>query len=94
MAKTVITSATSFISASEALKRLDWRTLADLCADTGTRISSAADLQTDVNFLALLADASGMIEQACYAGGRYVREDIAAARAFADGLLALMRGQC
>ncbi len=77
MVKTVETSATSYLSAAEFLKRADLRTIGDLCSDTGSRIPAGA-LLTDANLAAALLDASGLVEQACLTAGKYHPVDLAA----------------
>ncbi len=76
-AKTVETSATSYLSAAQFLLRIDWRTVADLVSDDGTRVTKAA-LPADPNLAACLLDASGILEEACLVGGRYHPVDLAA----------------
>lgn len=76
--KTVETAAGSYLSATEALKRCDWRVFADLCSDTGTRIADASTLAANANFLALLLDASGVVEQAAMRSKRYSVADLLA----------------
>jgi hypothetical protein len=87
MAKTVDTSATSYCPADAAVLRIDWRTLADLCSDSGSRITNSATLQSNANFLALLLDASGEIESACLAAKRYRPADLAALTGAGQGKL-------
>ncbi len=79
MTQTVATSSTTYITAAEVLKRLDWRVLADLCSDNESRIggTSSSALLTNANFLALLRDASGELESACKVGERYSVADLA-----------------
>ncbi len=75
--KTVNTSAASYLTAAEFLKRADLRTVGDLCSDTGTRITAAALLTND-NLTAALLDASGILEQAMLRGQLYQPVDLAA----------------
>lgn len=84
-AKTVDTAAAAYISVAEVLKRVDVRTMADLCSDASARLGSSTDialmataLTTNVNFLALIRDACGEVESCCFAGGRYRPEDLTA----------------
>lgn len=77
MPKTVETSATSYLSAAEFLKRADARTVGDLCSDNGTRVS-VGSLSSDPNLAAALLDASGLLEMSCLRGGRYHPTDLAA----------------
>lgn len=83
MAKTVETSAASYMTPAELFKRCDVRVLADLCSDSGERLGSPTDvalmktaLASDPVLEALQLDASGRLEQACMVGGRYHEEDI------------------
>ena len=77
MAKTVTTTATSYCTAAEFLKRNDKRTVARLVADADDAVTQGA-LPTDPNLTACLLDASGMVESAILAGKRYEVEDLAA----------------
>lgn len=86
MAKTVTTNATSYLSVAEFLKRVDWRVVADLASDDGTRLAEAA-LTTNVNVLAVLLDASGDVESAAMMGGKYSAEDLAALTGVAQAKL-------
>jgi len=80
MAQTVNTATayTDYITATELLKRGDWRLFGDLCSDNNTRLASAAAVASDGNFLALLRDACAEIESACFVGGRYNALDLTA----------------
>jgi hypothetical protein len=73
---TLDTAASSYITAAEFLKRYDYRTIARYCSDTDTAITLAA-LPTNVNLLALLNDASGILEMAVLRGARYTASQIA-----------------
>ena len=82
---TIVSNPTSYLPALEALKRVDPRTLADLCNDMGSRIGADANgnvdntvLMADPNFNALLLSVSGEVESACMVGGRYMPQDLAA----------------
>lgn len=77
MAQTPLTSAATLCPAAEALKRIDKRTVADLCSDTGTAVD-AASVATNENFLAALLDATGEVEASAMKGGRYMPVDLAA----------------
>ena len=77
MAKTVLTSATTLLSAAEYLKRRDWRRVADLVSDTDARPTEAS-LASNANLAACLLDATGVCEQAALKGGRYTPADLAA----------------
>lgn len=74
---TLESAASSYLSVAELKKRIDYRVLADLCSDTGTRLTEAA-LLTNENLAALLADASAEFERACMCGERYKPADLAA----------------
>lgn len=76
MAKTVITSATTYCPVSEFLKRVDARVVGDLVSDSGERVASGS-LASDANLAAILLDASGMVEAACLVSGRYTPTDLA-----------------
>lgn len=92
MAKTVDSQSSSYLSATECLKRVDWRVFADLCSDDGTRLFDQATVAGSVNFLALLDDASGMVEQACFVAKAYTHDDLTALVAAASvGRAALYR---
>ena len=80
---TMISSTTSWLPASEFVKRSDPRTIADVVGDAGLRPYQNADgtidlsaLALDVNLLAALASASGQFEGAVYTGGRYTKDDL------------------
>lgn len=77
MAKTVATNASSYLSVAEFLKRFDWRVVADLVSDDGTRLAEAS-LPANTNLLAILDDASGDVESAAMMGGKYSAADLAA----------------
>lgn len=77
MAKTVLTSATSYLPASEVAVRHDVRILGDLLGDLGARLDAAA-VAASANLAAILLDASGIVESACLRGGRYTPVDLQA----------------
>lgn len=85
------TAASSYLTVAEFLKRYDWRTIARYCSDTGEALDEA-DLTTDVNLLALLADASGVLEMAALRGSRYSSAQLSAltgvAKAARDRIIA------
>lgn len=72
---TVLSSATAYCSVAEFLKRSDLRTVGQLASDTNVAVAEA-DLPYNVNVLAALDDASGMLESACLAGERYTPVDL------------------
>jgi len=82
MAKTPNSSAASPMTGADFLKRKDWRTVADYCADDDVRSATAAALLADAtkmaNLQAALDDAAGMVEGAALAGNRYTPADLAA----------------
>lgn len=77
MAQTVTSSASSYCTVAEFLKRVDLRTVGDWASDDGVRVLAGA-LTTDAKVLAALADASGELEAAALIGGKYTVEDLAA----------------
>lgn len=77
MAQTPLTSSTTYLSATQFLLRVDRRTVADLCSDTGTAVDADA-LAADANLAAALLDASGEVEAAAMKGARYTPSDLAA----------------
>lgn len=77
MAQTPESSASSYLTAAEFLKRADARTVGDLCSDDGTRVA-AASLPANANLAAALVDASAELESACMTGRKYSPADLAA----------------
>jgi hypothetical protein len=75
MALTPNTNASSYLPVGEFLKRSDLRLVGDLCSDTGVRVTAGA-LSTDPNLAAALLDASGLLEAAVTAAGRYQPSDL------------------
>lgn len=69
-------SSTSYLSAAEFLKRVDVRTVGDLCSDSNTRLTPT-QLLTDDNLAAALLDASGELESAVFVGKKYQPADLA-----------------
>lgn len=65
----------SYAVPSDFLARYDNNRLGQLVRDDGTAASST-DLLTDPNLQAMLDDASGMIDAACLAGGKYFPADL------------------
>jgi len=72
---TPLTSATSYCSAAEFVKRYDVRSIGDRLGDTGVRVDATSAL-TDPNLAVLLRQASGMVEEACFRGRRYTPDDL------------------
>lgn len=81
----VLSSASSYLSPTELLKRVDIRYVADLLGDKGARIgctppSTDPDptiVIANVNLIACLNDASGELEAHVILGGRYTPVDLA-----------------
>ena len=76
----------SYSSPSDLILRFDPRDLGDLCGDDGVQVSRI-DLLTDPNLQAALDDASGAIDAALLAGGRYSAADLAALSGNSQALL-------
>jgi len=70
-------SPVAYLGPAEFLKRYDTRTVGDLCADNGVRVTPSA-LLSDPNLAAALLDASGLVEAACLVKSRYQPGDLAA----------------
>lgn len=66
----------SYATPADLIARYDSRDVGDLADDTGSQVA-VADLPTDPNVLASLADASGDIDSALRAGNRYTTDDLA-----------------
>lgn len=66
----------SYAAPSDLVARYDVRTVGNLCSDNGV-VVSPANLATDPNLLAVLADASGEIDAALLQGQRYTTADLA-----------------
>jgi len=90
MTLTVQSALSSYCPPGEAVKLLDWRPLADLCSDSGTRITSAAALAGDPNFNKLLMAASGEVEAACAVSRRYLPSDLLALTGVSQARLHLL----
>ena len=80
----------SYAAPADLLARFDPRDVGDLCGDDGVQVSRI-DLLTDPNLQACLDDASGAIDAALLAGGRYSTSDLAA---LTGNSLALLRRIC
>lgn len=86
MAKTSASSATAYLPASEFLKRVDVRIVAQLCSDDRTPVNTSGNppvvdvtgLATNVNLLACINDACGDLEAAAFIGEMYKAEDLQA----------------
>lgn len=83
MAKTLISSTSTWLPALEFLKRADPRTIADVVGDEGVRPYKDDEgnvnktlLAADENLIAALRSASGQFEGAVFAGARYSKEDL------------------
>jgi phage gp36-like protein len=70
-------TATSYADGDDMIVRYDVRVLGDLLSDSGTRVA-AASVAAHATLEELLLDASGEVESACCAGGRYGSADLAA----------------
>jgi hypothetical protein len=80
---TPISSANAYCSVAEFLKRYDWRTIAQLMSDddtTPTERTTLTDSTTNegTRLADILKDASGQVEMAAFAGGRYAPADLEA----------------
>lgn len=65
----------AYLTNAEFLQRFDARLVGDLVQDVNTRASSGS-LATDTNLTAVLNDASGWVESACFVGQRYTTTDL------------------
>ena len=72
---TLMLDSTAYAVPSDLTARYDVRDIAQWASDTGTPVSTAS-IATNVNVLAALADASGMVEAACLAADRYTVSDL------------------
>ncbi len=77
MAKTVLTSATSYASATDLLNCHNAAQIGQWCNDAGVTLTPGAIINDSVVAAALLR-ASGEIEMSCVRGGRYTPADLAA----------------
>lgn len=82
MAQTPATSAFCYAAAADLFARYDLRNIADYVADDGSRatgtVPNVITLASNTNVLTALADASGLLEQACFVGERYTSADLLA----------------
>jgi phage gp36-like protein len=74
---TPVSSGTAYASANDLMAYHDARQIGDWCEDGGA-ILSPASIATDANVAAALLRASGEVEMACFAGGRYAPSDLQA----------------
>lgn len=72
---TSISYSSAYCTNSEFLKRYDARTVGELLSDTGDVIDPVS-LASDTTLTALLQQASGMVEAACFEGRRYDSDDL------------------
>lgn len=78
---TPVSATTPYITATEFLKRYDWRTIIQLMGDddaSDPQLSTLLDEDTNEggNLLAILKDAAGELETAALLGGRYSVADL------------------
>ena len=64
-----------YVTVAELLKRFDWRDIGGLVSDEDSQVLNA-ELATDANLLACIGDASGDIDAALMAGGRYTAANL------------------
>lgn len=72
---TPIIRGSAYATPYDLIKRYDVRVLGDLINDSGNRVSSQSIL-IDKNIVAVLDDASGMIDSSALVGGRYQINDL------------------
>lgn len=84
--KTSASGSEPYASPADYLARVDVGLTGDLVRDDGTR-ASPAQLLTDPNLAAALADASGMVEAEALASGRYTAADLQALAGNSEALL-------
>lgn len=77
MAKTVLTSATSYASASDLIKAHSADQIGQWCQDSKLTLT-AGMIMADATVAAALLRASGMVEAYALRGGRYTPQDLAA----------------
>ncbi len=68
-------TAGAYASVSDMVRRKDVRTLGDLVTDDNTRVTEA-NLASNNAITDALADASGVIESACFESNRYTADDL------------------
>lgn len=86
MAKTPLSSSSSYATPTQLLNAYDARQVGDLVGDVNTRVS-ANDLLTDNNLQAALDWASGQVEAACLRGARYTPDDLNALTGMSQAML-------
>jgi hypothetical protein len=91
MSLTPDSSSSSYLTPAELLERYDARLVCQYVSDTGVPDDSTQIL-TDPNLLAILADASAMVESAALVGGRYRPGDLQALTATNNGTLRYIGG--
>lgn len=74
-ASNLSSSTYSFATPADMMLRYDARTIGDLCSDAGTKLTTS-QLTTSTRLLAVLRDASGMVEAAVMVGGQYSKDDL------------------
>jgi len=82
----------AYADGNDLLARYDARILGDLIQDTGTRTTNTVTIAADANVAASLADASGLIESACFVGNRYSAADLSGLAG--NGLALIKRITC
>ncbi len=75
MPQTPISDSSAYATVADLQARFDTRDLAQWASDTGTPIASGS-LATNPALLAMLSDASGIVELACLVGERYSVSDL------------------
>jgi phage gp36-like protein len=75
---TPISNAAAYATSADFVARFDIRDVAQWVSDTGSPVSQASITTTpfNANLLAALADASGMVESACFVSDRYTPNDL------------------
>lgn len=76
----------SYATPAQFLERYDARDIGDLCNDDGQQVSRI-DLLADTKLQAALDDASGAIDAALLAGGRYTAADLVGLTGFSLSFL-------
>jgi phage gp36-like protein len=74
---TPVSTGTAYATATDLIAYHDVRQIGDWCEDGGA-ILSPANIATDPNVATALLRASGEVEMACFAGGRYAPTDLQA----------------
>lgn len=71
-----VSGLSSYCTAAQFVERYDWRTVGQLLTDGGPVPASSAAVEGDVKLGKLLKQASGKLEAAALAGGRYTVADL------------------